>query len=359
MITSPILTIAIPTYNRAHCLVLTLPRLAEDLKGFYSKVKILIIDNFSSDNTNNVVENWIAKIGSKLEIKHIRNETNIGMSRNIVSCFYSSDTTYVTFMGDDDCLNRSSLPKLFEVLEGPLVSAVIGAKRSANFTKHRTGHLDYDEAVNWFYIYGNGSEGIVNREVGINAIEKRGLRTEIESIVWPQSVIGYLAMYDLMPVKVCVLDLTFIDSFSDYESLTNKSYWVTSFYSLLRAAVIVDEATGEKLITTALMNSKGSGFYDHIQGILWYGLIADYEASTLELRNILKAKFGIRGFLFALIIRLSDNRVILEKLAAFLYLVIKGKRKNSFDRKIEDLRHKHLLEVERTKENKKRFGDWF
>jgi glycosyltransferase involved in cell wall biosynthesis len=357
--TIPILTIAIPTYNRAHSLIYTLPRLAEDLNGFYTKVKILIIDNCSVDNTNKVVETWISEFGTKLSIKYNRNEVNIGLAKNIVLCFYSADTEYVTFMGDDDCLNKSTLLKLFEVLEGPKVSAVIGTKRSANYPKYRTGLINYEDAVNWFYIYGNGSEGIVNREAGINAIENRGLRAEIESLVWPQTVIGFLAMHDLFPLKVYALDLTLTDSFSDYESVTNKSYWVNSFFSLLRAAVIVDEATGKKKITSALMNSKGSGFYSHIKGILWYGLIADYETSTLEIRNFLKLKFGIRGFFYAAVIKLSDNRIILEKFAALLYLIIQGKGKKVFERRIVELRQEYLLEVERTKENKKRFGNWF
>jgi hypothetical protein len=166
-------------------------------------------------------------------------------------------------------------------------------------------------------------------------------------------------MYDLIPIKVFALDITITDSLSDYQSVTNKSYWVTSFYSLLKAAVIVDEATRKKTICTALINNKGSGFYAHIRGILWYGLIADFESSTLEIRNILKAKFGIRGYFCALIIRLSDNRLILEKLAASLYFVIKGKRKKDFDKRILELRNEYLIELERIKENKKRFGDWF
>ena len=357
--TIPILTIAIPTYNRAHSLIFTLPRLAEDLSGFNAKVKILIIDNFSSDETKEVVADWISEFGSNLSIKYIRNEVNIGMARNIVSCFYTADTDYVTFMGDDDCLNKGSLSKLFEILEGPLVSAVIGAKRSANYPKHRTGLLKYEDAVNWFYIYGNGSEGIVNREAAISGIEKRGLRAEIESLVWPQTVMGFLAIYDLIPVKAYALDLTITDSFSDYQSVTNKSYWVNSLYGLLRAAVIVDEVTGKNMICTSLLNNKGSGFYGHIKGILWYGLIADYEASTLELRKLLKAKFGIRGFFFAFVIKLSDNKPLLEYLASILYFLIKRKRKNFFDTRLSEIRQEYLHDVERTKKNKKRYGDWY
>lgn len=355
-----ILTIGIPTYNRAYSLKNTLPRLSEDLVGLESRIQILIVDNASTDDTQQVVNNWIDLVKNRLKVKYVRNNENIGMSRNIVSCFYLSDTPYTTFMGDDDCLSGESLIKLIRILEGPeVVSAVIGVSRSKNYSFGRKGYITYEEAASWFYIYGNGSEGIVNTKAAIASIEKRNLRTEIEKIVWPQTVMGFLAMFDKMPTRVYAADFSITDSFSDYQNVTNKAYWVKCFDSFLKAAVLVDRATKRNTIKKSLLRYKNSGFYSHIRVILWYGLIADAEVSTLEIRKILRQYYGVKGFFWSFIILLSDHKRILVFCSRLLYVISKRKSPSTFDTRLKELNLNYLREVTRVKESKKRFGDWF
>jgi glycosyltransferase involved in cell wall biosynthesis len=70
-------------------------------------VELIVSDNCSSDQTPEVVERHIS---NGLEIKYLRNKTNLGWARNFIQCFRAAKGQYVLLLGDDDqlmpnCLN--------------------------------------------------------------------------------------------------------------------------------------------------------------------------------------------------------------------------------------------------------------
>ena len=78
----PLLTIAIPTYNRSESLALLLEILAPQLDG-ESRVELVISDNASSDDTSAVVASFQNR---GLKLIYSRNETNLGADANFVRC---------------------------------------------------------------------------------------------------------------------------------------------------------------------------------------------------------------------------------------------------------------------------------
>ena len=102
-ITKPLLTIAIPTYNRAWCLRELLPVLADQLKD-EPRVELIISDNASPDETPSVVQDFVAR---GLPVRYIRNSQNIGPDANFLQCFeqargkyvWISATTILSFLG--------------------------------------------------------------------------------------------------------------------------------------------------------------------------------------------------------------------------------------------------------------------
>lgn len=96
-----LLTIAIPTYNRAELLDKQLAWLAQAIKGFESDCEIFVSDNCSTDHTQEVIKKW-QKILSHITFKSSRNQENIGVMRNIIHCLKSATTKYVWTIGDDD-----------------------------------------------------------------------------------------------------------------------------------------------------------------------------------------------------------------------------------------------------------------
>ncbi len=96
-----LLTIAIPTYNRANLLDKQLTWLAQAIKGFEDECEILVSDNCSTDNTQEVIQKWQATLNN-ITFKSNKNLKNLGVVKNIMYCLKSTTTKYVWTIGDDD-----------------------------------------------------------------------------------------------------------------------------------------------------------------------------------------------------------------------------------------------------------------
>ena len=103
-----LLTIAIPTYNRAALLEEQLSWLYKAIKGFEANCEIIISDNCSTDNTPEVVEKW-RPIFSNTSFRAYRNAENIGLMRNITLCMEIAKGEYIWTVGDDDPIQERTL----------------------------------------------------------------------------------------------------------------------------------------------------------------------------------------------------------------------------------------------------------
>jgi glycosyltransferase involved in cell wall biosynthesis len=88
--------IAIPTYNRAHLLALTLTSV---LQQDYADFEVTILDNASTDNTAKFVSSI-----EDLRVKYHRNPHTIGMFRNWNRAIETNSSMYLCILGDDDLL---------------------------------------------------------------------------------------------------------------------------------------------------------------------------------------------------------------------------------------------------------------
>jgi abequosyltransferase len=110
----PLLTFAVPTWNRANYLATLLSALAPQLVG-EKRVELLISDNATQDETQTVVRRFLDE---GLPIRYIRNETNIGPDRNFLQCFDLAAGKYVWIFGDDDVLEPGGLKRVLDHLSG-------------------------------------------------------------------------------------------------------------------------------------------------------------------------------------------------------------------------------------------------
>lgn len=110
---SALVTIAIPTWNRAAFLALNLERLSQEGRNCWGMVEVLVSDNASSDDTPRVVADAIA---GGMPIRYIRNAENIGSDANIAQCFNLAQGKYVLILGDDDLFVDGALRLLLERL---------------------------------------------------------------------------------------------------------------------------------------------------------------------------------------------------------------------------------------------------
>jgi glycosyltransferase involved in cell wall biosynthesis len=109
-----LLTIAIPTYNRAAYLDTCLSHISQQLCGYESLVEIIVSDNCSSDNTIEVAQSFF---NGSIDFRYIRNDENIGPDRNFVQCFTLAKGKYVLLLGDDDILLDGALAKIIAILQ--------------------------------------------------------------------------------------------------------------------------------------------------------------------------------------------------------------------------------------------------
>ena len=103
-----LLTIAIPTYNRAELLNKQLTWLSQAIKGFESECEILVSDNCSTDHTQSIISKW-QSILSNITFKSNKNPENIGVMRNIIYCLGAATTKYVWTIGDDDPIQERAV----------------------------------------------------------------------------------------------------------------------------------------------------------------------------------------------------------------------------------------------------------
>jgi len=95
------LSIAIPTWNRATTLDKALDFLLPQVSEFKQHVQIVISDNASDDNTTEIINKHFLKYSS-ISFIHNKNEVNIGFFGNFKKCRELSTGKYLWILSDDD-----------------------------------------------------------------------------------------------------------------------------------------------------------------------------------------------------------------------------------------------------------------
>ena len=108
---TPILTIAIPTRNRSRTLNKLLGQLQKEKDGEF---RILVSDNDSSDNTQDLVRKYQKKMKN---LDYFRNEKNLGSWGNIYNLYKLTNTRYIWLLSDDEEIVSGAVDKIINSLE--------------------------------------------------------------------------------------------------------------------------------------------------------------------------------------------------------------------------------------------------
>lgn len=109
----PLLSICVPTYNRAPFLDWMLTRFAEQ-KAIDFPYEIVISDNASEDGTTEVVERFAAR---GLPIRYLRRDVNGGGWMNLANAYQNASGRYALYLADDDVLQFENLRSTIAYLE--------------------------------------------------------------------------------------------------------------------------------------------------------------------------------------------------------------------------------------------------
>ena len=109
----PLLSIAIPTYNRANVLTLCLDTILAQADPFGEEIEVLISNNASTDQTAAIIQDYVKHYP---RLKQRSNPENLGLDYNIRTCFQVASGKYVWVFSDDDMLLPNALNRLMPLL---------------------------------------------------------------------------------------------------------------------------------------------------------------------------------------------------------------------------------------------------
>lgn len=134
----PVLSICVPTYNRARYLDCLLADLAEHIGELGCTYELLIGDNASEDETAEVVSRY----EGRLAIRYIQRSENLGPAQNVLQLYGVACGRYLVYVADDDLLMPAALGRHIAYLEG---NPEVGAVFAPWFLHDRVGGEDFDQ----------------------------------------------------------------------------------------------------------------------------------------------------------------------------------------------------------------------
>ncbi|HAM98936.1 MAG TPA: hypothetical protein DCQ26_10040 [Marinilabiliales bacterium] len=139
-----ILSIAIPTWNRAEYLKRCLESIEKDIQGKVLSLEIIVSDNCSTDNTQDIIQYFLKK---GLPIKVFLNSENMGIEYNITQCYKKSNGKFVLVLGDDDFFIPGGIVYILELLKS-YNSEQLGIVNFYNNSIYRKPNLIYKVYLN-------------------------------------------------------------------------------------------------------------------------------------------------------------------------------------------------------------------
>jgi glycosyltransferase involved in cell wall biosynthesis len=115
---SPLVSILIPTYNYAHYIG---EAIESALKQTYTNFELIIVDDNSSDNTDEVIAGFL----SDKRVSYFKNVVNLGLVGNFNKCLEYANGKYIKYLLADDKLDPAVLEKMVPIMESnPNISLI-------------------------------------------------------------------------------------------------------------------------------------------------------------------------------------------------------------------------------------------
>ena len=111
----PLVTLAVITYNSSKYILNTLNSI---LGQTYPNIELIISDDCSTDNTPEIIDNWLLKHSSKFTFaKFIKTPKNIGVSGNCNNAIRAGKGEWIKLLSGDDQFFPYTIEKYMEFVE--------------------------------------------------------------------------------------------------------------------------------------------------------------------------------------------------------------------------------------------------
>ena len=262
-----IVSIAIPTYNRAFLLKKTIDAVIDQIEkdNLHNEVELVISDNCSTDDTKELVKGYIDK--NKYKIVYQRNEKNVGVIKNILELVPISNAKFWMFYGDDDIVPDGNLIKLVNCFkENSSYAAFMFKQQGAdgkefwNIDEPKALTIS-EAAAKYFYYIGNAGVSAVNMQLAKQIVLEN--RSSLINTCWPQTEILFLATHLSATKKIYANSLE--SAYSPPSGLiVNNSYYMfeTMLYALIRCAISIEKKVKGNFAEVAIPSIYGVIYFE-------------------------------------------------------------------------------------------------
>lgn len=126
----PLVTIGIPNYNYSHYIIETLNSV---INQTYQYIELIIVDDLSTDNSIEIIEDWIKKYNGPIKVSFIKNLKNGGLTKVCNQILKNAHGKYFQTLDADDILLPGKIEKQVALLE---------ASKNASFVYSNIGVID-------------------------------------------------------------------------------------------------------------------------------------------------------------------------------------------------------------------------
>ena len=227
---------------------------------------IYISDNCSTDNTTSVVSSLEKDYDN---MKYARNNSNLGLYRNILNVMQMAETRYILFMGDDDTIKKGSVEKIVNLmLKNPDFLVLNSVSYDKELTYERYARLIYctedvkynDRSVQnllsnlkkWSY-HGYMPAMIMKRSLLEPRISKyKNPDFPLYDTAWLSLALFYEAIKNGKGLFVCEPIVLNRENPRPY----GKNYWEYSYVDRIRALKYLEKAGYSRKIVVDVIKSR-------------------------------------------------------------------------------------------------------
>lgn len=276
---NPLLTVGIPTWNRAAYLAEGVDSLIAEIEKhrLHDEIEILVSDNASEDRTQAIAQERTERFSY---VRYLRNDRNRGVKYNILQVMRMAEGKYFMMLGDDDRIVDGSLAKIVEKLRGSdAVTAMFVQQAGHNYAFpdiDKDTFLSFEEIFSrYFYNIGNAGVFIINTASTRSVIDEYGI--EFFSETWPQTQVLCLSLAaEKRPSVVTTIKAVDSNLHTALSVYSGYYLWRTAFADLLSAARDLRPMLGEEFwqVVSRSLYPRMSGI---VNDVLFYSSLVDTE----------------------------------------------------------------------------------
>jgi glycosyltransferase involved in cell wall biosynthesis len=131
---TPKVSILVPTYNYAHYIG---EAIESALNQTYTNFELIIIDDQSKDNTDEIVAGYLGDP----RVKYYKNKVNLGLAGNFNEALKYAKGEYIKYLLADDLFHPSLLEKMVPVMDQYPDVSLVTSKRDMFGSKNKSSEL--------------------------------------------------------------------------------------------------------------------------------------------------------------------------------------------------------------------------